>query len=81
MPLVAAPQIFLCGLLVPRAQLPDWLEVISNVMPLSYAVDALHEVSVHTDPTGLMWRDLAIVAAFAAVALCLGAATLRRRTA
>ncbi|MFQ6227221.1 ABC transporter permease [Nocardia sp. NPDC002869] len=81
MPLVAAPQIFLCGLLVPRAQLPDWLEVISNVMPLSYAVDALHEVSVHTDPTGLMWRDLAIVAAFATVALCLGAATLRRRTA
>ncbi len=81
MPLLAAPQIFLCGLLVPRAQLPGWLEVISNVMPLSYAVDALHEVSVHTDPTGLMWRDLAIVAAFATVALCLGAATLRRRTA
>lgn len=81
MPLVAAPQIFLCGLLVPRSQLPGWLEAISNVMPLSYAVDALHEVSVHTDPTGLMWRDLAIVAVFAAVALCLGAATLRRRTA
>ncbi|MGW1741124.1 ABC transporter permease [Nocardia sp. NPDC001965] len=81
MPLVAAPQIFLCGLLVPRSQLPGWLEVISNVMPLSYAVDALHEVSVHTDPTGLMWRDLAIVAGFAVVALCLAAATLRRRTA
>lgn len=81
MPVVAAPQIFLCGLLVPREQLPDWLEVISNVLPLSYAVDALHEVSVHSQPTGLMWRDLGIVAGFAAVALCLGAATLRRRTA
>ncbi|NKY36403.1 ABC transporter permease [Nocardia speluncae] len=80
MPVVAAPQIFLCGLLVPREQLPGWLEAISNVLPLSYAVDALHEVSVHSQPTGLMWRDLAIVAGFAAVALCLGAATLRRRT-
>ncbi|WP_459545425.1 ABC transporter permease [Nocardia sp. X0981] len=80
MPVVAAPQIFLCGLLVPRHQLPDWLETISNVLPLSYAVGALQEVSVHAEPTGLMWRDLAIVAAFAAVALCLGAATLRRRT-
>lgn len=80
MPVVAAPQIFLCGLLVPRSQLPDWLEAISNVLPLSYAVDALQEVAVHTEPTGLMWRDTAIVAAFAAVALCLGAATLRRRT-
>lgn len=81
MPVVVAPQIFLCGLLVPRNQLPDWLEAISNVLPLSYAVDALQEVSTHPSATGEMWRDLAIVAAFAIVALCLGAATLRRRTA
>ncbi len=80
MPLVVAPQLFLCGLLVPRGQLPDWLEAISNVLPLSYAVDALHEVSVQATPTGLMWRDLLVVAGFAIVALCLAAATLRRRT-
>ncbi|WP_218022300.1 ABC transporter permease [Nocardia amamiensis] len=81
MPVVVAPQIFLCGLLVPRDQLPDWLEVISNVMPLSYAVDALQQVSTHPEVTGQMWRDLAVVAGFAIVALILGAATLRRRTA
>jgi ABC-2 type transport system permease protein len=80
MPVVVAPQIFLCGLLVPRGQLPGWLEAISNVMPLSYAVDALQEVSSHPETTGTMWRDLAIFAGFAIVALCLGAATLRRRT-
>ena len=80
MPVVAAPQIFLCGLLVPREQLPNWLEAISNVLPLSYAVDALQQVSVHPEPTGTMWRDLAIVLAFAVIALALGAATLRRRT-
>jgi len=81
MPLVVAPQIFLCGLLVPRDQLPRWLEIISNVMPLSYAVDALEQVSTHTAPTGQMGRDLLIVAAFAIVALVVGAATLRRRSA
>jgi ABC-2 type transport system permease protein len=81
MPVIVAPQIFLCGLLVPRGQLPGWLEAISNVLPLSYAVDALNEVSVHPDPTGAMFRDLAVVAGFAIVALILGAATLRRRTA
>ncbi|WP_228001954.1 ABC transporter permease [Nocardia australiensis] len=80
MPLVVAPQIFLCGLLVPRSQLPGWLEAISNVMPLSYAVDALQQVSTHSEVTGAMWRDLLVVAGFAGVALCLGAATLRRRT-
>ncbi|MQY21086.1 ABC transporter permease [Nocardia macrotermitis] len=81
MPLIVGPQLFLCGLLVPRGQLPRWLEVISDVLPLSYAVDALQQVSRYTGTTGLMWRDLGIVAVFAVVALALGAATLRRRTA
>ncbi|MBF6357801.1 ABC transporter permease [Nocardia higoensis] len=81
MPLVVTPQIFLCGLLVPRDQLPRWLEIISDVLPLSYAVDALEQVSLHAEPTGRMWRDLLIVAAFAVIALVMGAATLRRRSA
>ena len=80
MPVVVVPQLFLCGLLVPRDQLPTWLEWISNVLPLSYAVDALQQVATHPGATGLMWRDLAVVAAFALLALSLGAATLRRRT-
>lgn len=80
MPVVVIPQLFLCGLLVPRDQLPQWLEWISNVMPLSYAVDALQQVAAHPGATALMWRDLAVVAGFAVVALCLAAATLRRRT-
>ncbi|WP_328661272.1 ABC transporter permease [Nocardia salmonicida] len=80
MPVIVAPQIFLCGLLVPRDRLPEWLEAISNVMPLSYAVDALQQVSVHAEPTAAMWRDIAVVAGFAVVALGLAAATLRRRT-
>ncbi len=81
MPLIVGPQFFLCGLLVPRGQLPRWLEIISDVLPLSYAVDALQQVSSHVEATGLMWRDICVVAAFAAVALALGAGTLRRRTA
>ncbi|MFD4182239.1 ABC transporter permease [Rhodococcus sp. NPDC058514] len=80
MPVIVIPQLFLCGLLVPRDQLPQWLEWISNVMPLSYAVEALQQVAQHTGSTALMWRDLAVVAALAVVALCLAAATLRRRT-
>ena len=80
MPVVVVPQLFLCGLLVPRDQLPTWLEWISNVLHLSYAVDALQQVSMHADATGQMWRDLAVMAGFAAAALSLAAATLDRRT-
>ncbi len=71
----------LCGLLVPRDQLPDWLQWISNVLPLSYAVEALQQVAAHPGITAVMLRDLVVVVAFVVAALSLGgAATLRRRT-
>ncbi|MBS9373214.1 ABC transporter permease [Rhodococcus sp. B50] len=80
MPVIVIPQFLLCGLLVPREALPDWLRWISNALPLSYAVEALQEITVNPGVTGVMVRDLVVVAAFAAAALALGAATLRRRT-
>ncbi|WP_243056272.1 ABC transporter permease [Nocardioides sp. SR21] len=79
MPLIVIPQILLCGLFVPRDQLPDALSVISDLLPLSYAVDAMTTLTTTTE-TGDVWVDLAVVAAFAVGALALGAATLRRRT-
>lgn len=80
MPLVIAPQLLLCGIIVPREQLPDWLQWISNAMPASYALEALRQVGAHTELTSVAVRDVAIVAGFAMVALGLAAATLRRRT-
>ena len=80
MPLLVIPQILLCGLFVPRAALPGVLEAISDVLPLSYAVDAMQELVV-SEATGVVWRDIAVVVGFALAALGLGAATLRRRTA
>jgi ABC-2 type transport system permease protein len=80
MPVVALPQILLCGLFVAREQMAGWLQAISNVLPLTYSVEALQEVGKSTDPTGTMWRDLAIVAGAVIVALIAAAGTLRRRT-
>ena len=80
MPLVVIPQILLCGLFIPRDELPAALEAVSNVLPLSYAVDAMQQLT-RTAETGEVWQDLAVVAGFALAGLALGAATLRRRTA
>ena len=80
MPLVIAPQLLLCGIIVPRAQLPDWLQWISNAMPASYALEALQQVGAHPELTSIAVRDIAIVVAFAVTSLALAAATLRRRT-
>ncbi|GAB3984485.1 ABC transporter permease [Plantactinospora veratri] len=80
MPVVVIPQILLCGLFVARDQMAGWLQAISDALPLSYAVGALQEVGAHAEPTGTMWRDVAVVAVAVVVALVLAAATLRRRT-
>jgi len=80
LPAVVFPQLFLCGLFAPRGQMAGWMQALSNAMPLTYAVQGLQEIGRNTDPTGLMWRDLTIVAGCAILALSLAAVTLRRRT-
>jgi ABC-2 type transport system permease protein len=80
MPVVAIPQILLCGLFVARDDMAEWLQVISALMPLTYAVEALQEVGTHAEATAVMWRDIAVVGGVVVAALVLGAATLRRRT-
>jgi ABC-2 type transport system permease protein len=80
MPVIVLPQFFLCGLLVAREQMAGWLQAISDVLPLTYAVEALQEVGRSADPTGTMWLHVGIVAGAALLALALAAATLRRRT-
>ena len=80
MPVVAVPQLLLCGLFVARDQMAGWLQAISDVLPLSYSVEALSEVGLNSEATGTMWRDLVIVVGAIVLALALGAATLKRRT-
>jgi ABC-2 type transport system permease protein len=81
MPIVVIPQVLLCGLFVARDQMAGWLQAISDVLPMTYAVEALQEVGRHTEPTEILWRDFGIVLACVMVTLTLAAATLRRRTA
>ena len=79
MPAFVLPQILLCGLFVPREAMPSLLEAVSNVLPMSYAVDAMQELVGAAD-TVEVWGNVLVVGAFALGALALGAATLRRRT-
>lgn len=80
MPVLVFPQIILGGLFMPRDQMPRVLEIVSDFLPLSYAIDAINAVT-----GGLggwdVWRPLLIVVAFTIGALILAPLTLRRRTA
>ncbi|WP_049576605.1 ABC transporter permease [Streptomyces sp. SBT349] len=81
MPAMIFPQILLCGLFAPRDAMQPVLEYVSNVLPMSYAVDGMTEVLRNSQVTGDFWRDVAVVSGIALGVLALGAATLRRRTA
>ncbi|MFD4633608.1 ABC transporter permease [Streptomyces sp. NPDC058284] len=81
MPAVIFPQLLLCGLFTPRDAMQPVLERISDVLPMSYAVDGMNEVLHHPEITGDFIRDVVIVAACALLVLALGAVTLRRRMA
>jgi ABC-2 type transport system permease protein len=81
MPAFILPQFLLCGLLIPRDQLPTVLEWISNLLPLSYAVDAMKEITRNADPFSAVAGDLGIVLGFVVAALALASLTLSRRSA
>ncbi|MER5632746.1 ABC transporter permease [Streptomyces nitrosporeus] len=81
MPAVIFPQLLLCGLFTPRDRMHPVLEAVSNVLPMSYAVDGMNQVLGHRGVTADFCRDVLVVAGSAVLVLCLGAATLRRRTA
>jgi ABC-2 type transport system permease protein len=57
------------------------LEAISQALPLTYAFDALQQVATDGAGAGDILLDIAVIAGGTVLALALGAATLRRRTA
>ncbi len=79
MPLLLFPQMLLAGLFVNRADMPTALTYVSDVMPVSYSIDAVN--SILAGDGGAIWSRVVILIGFIAGSLVLGALTLRRRTA
>ncbi|HSD56271.1 MAG TPA: ABC transporter permease [Candidatus Saccharimonadales bacterium] len=80
MPAFVLPQALLCGLIMPIEQLPNILEALARVLPLTYAVDAMQLVTREATPSAQAYGDVMIVLAFALAAVFLGSVTLRRRS-
>jgi ABC-2 type transport system permease protein len=81
MPAFVFPQLLLCGLFVARDQMAGALEAVSYALPLTYAYDALDRVTRDGSLGGRGTADVLVTCGVILLALGLGAATLRRRTA
>jgi ABC-2 type transport system permease protein len=80
LPAFVLPQLLLCGLFTPRAAMAAPLRWLSEIAPLTYAVDGASRVARGDGISGTVGVDLSVVALCIPVALCLAALTLRRRS-
>ena len=79
MPAFIFPQLLTCGLFVARDSMSAPLQWFSNIMPLTYSVDAMKQVTDNSSWTSALTGDLIVVVAFAVGALILGSITIRRQ--
>ncbi|MEO8541673.1 MAG: ABC transporter permease, partial [bacterium] len=69
MPVFLLPQLLLCGLVAPRASMARGLELVSDVLPMTYAYDALSRVSAGDGLSGRVAGDATFLVAACAIAL------------
>lgn len=71
------PMMFLGGIFVPVTSMPQGLQIVARLLPLTYSVEALH-IALTGGAWGTVLLDLAALAGFAVV-LFLGASRLLAR--
>jgi ABC-2 type transport system permease protein len=79
-PIVILPQFFLCGLLWPVSELPEYLQWIAKFLPLTYGVDGIRAMMLEGENLLGVIKEVGILAAFAAGFVVLASLTLRRGT-
>jgi ABC-2 type transport system permease protein len=77
-PLLIVPQIFLCGLLFPVATMPDYLQWLANVLPLTYAVEGIRALMLQGKDLVNIGKDIGVLAAYALGLMILAGISLRR---
>jgi len=67
---IMLPLYFISGVFIPNVNLPSWMRHVAELFPVQHLADALHHAY---DPAiqgvGIVWADLAVLAAWAAVGL------------
>ena len=71
--LITLPLMFASSAYFPIAQMPNWLQSIASVNPISYTIDAVRRLIVFSDGFGPLPLDFAFVGVFAVIvtAICI----------
>jgi ABC-2 type transport system permease protein len=77
-PMIIVPQMFLCGLLWPVSQMPEYLQWLANVLPMTYGVEGTRALMLEGQNLLDIGKEIGVLAAYAVGLLILSAITLRR---
>jgi ABC-2 type transport system permease protein len=77
-PIIILPQVFLGGILWPVEQMQKYLQYISDVLPLTYAVRGLRDIMINGKGLLDVGVDLGVLVAFTILTSVLAAMTLKR---
>ncbi len=77
-PLIIVPQVFLCGVIWPVEQMPDYLQWLAAALPLTYAVDGLRDIMLSGQSLLDVGLELSVLIGFTVLMSILAALTLRR---
>ena len=76
-PLVIVPQVFFTGI-IPIAGMPEWLQIFSKVMPISYGANALKSIMYKGTGLSEILTDLLVLIGFATVFIALNIVALKK---
>jgi len=77
-PLLIVPQVFVCGLLFPVEQMPNYLQWLAKFLPLTYAVDGVRALMLNGKGLVDIGKEIGVLAAYAVALMILAGISLRR---
>jgi len=72
------PMMFLSGVFFPIQQMPSFMQSLANILPLTYAADAMRKVMVLGADTQAIFADVIVLAVFGSVMLTIAVPLFKR---
>jgi len=77
-PLIIVPQVFVCGLIFPVNSMPDYMQWLAKLLPLTYAVDGIRALMLQGKDLINIGKEVSVLVGYAAGLLILAGISLRR---
>lgn len=80
--IVSFLMMFLSGIFIPVETIPDWIQPISNVLPLTYFVEGLRDSMVYSTSlfSSTLWMGIGILVIWGIVTFVLGSWLYKRKS-